>query len=220
MFDLKGGLAAAVIIPQSRSFQGQRYKPGTGLRTTASMGYMWMSGIKLTLGLNREQRQALRIDGQEQANTDQLVHSAFVNTDWQVTPQDNVRLGWSRQAAAFQNRNTSRSTSLSVAVMDTARRWPGLRRNDVLPKPDAGWPQRPSRQQRHPPGRVLCLMVRRMCAPPQISGARGYHRRCHVRRTSCGGEGHSITWRQSGMLHGCWTRRDVWHQRPAGASRH
>lgn len=111
----KAGVAVTALFPQERTFDGTRYQPGDGVRATASAGYGWTARAKTTVGANREQRRALRLDGEEQADSGQLVHSAFLTQDLMPGPLDDVKLTLSRQAAFGRNVNTARSTSVSLA---------------------------------------------------------------------------------------------------------
>lgn len=114
---LKVGAALAFVFPEERSFDGRSYEPGVGQRGTATVGYSWSGTLKTTGGANREERSAFTIDGEQQARSEQVNNSAFLNQDVMLTPLDTLRVGYSRQAAFGANRNTARTTTVALAYM-------------------------------------------------------------------------------------------------------
>lgn len=117
MMRWKPGFSQLFSMPQSRSFDGVNYQPGLIARSTLSLGYNWFETWKMTVGVNREYRRPLRVDGVTQDDSAQLNHSAFVTSDVMVTGVDTVRFSLSRQAALLQNYSTSRSDAISLAYM-------------------------------------------------------------------------------------------------------
>lgn len=114
---IKFGAATIASVPEARRFGDHRYQPGRSLRATITTGAAWTPMLKTSVGLNREQRSAFRIDDELQSRSEQLNHSAFFNQDVMLTAADTVRIGCSRQAAFGVNRNTARVTNISLAFM-------------------------------------------------------------------------------------------------------
>lgn len=116
---LKPGVSHSYSLPLKRSFDGLTYEPGLVSRTTISLGYNWLDQWKMTAGINRDQRRALKIDGIEQKNSAQLNHSVFLTSDFMLTSEDSVRASVSRQAALANNYSTSMSDTVAAAYMHT-----------------------------------------------------------------------------------------------------
>lgn len=114
--DLKVGFAHAFVFPQERSFDGLKYQPGLGQRSTASVGYGF-AHAKATIGANQEVRRRMRVDGEEQVDSDQLNHSAFLTLEVMPSPLDTIRISGGRQAAFGANKSTARSNALTAAYM-------------------------------------------------------------------------------------------------------
>ncbi len=114
---IKPGFSQLFLFPQAKSFQGVRHQPGNISRTTVSLGYSWLDNWKTTIGINREYRRSLRVEGDEQTDSAQLNHSLFFTSDLMITGVDQIRLSVSRLGAAFQNYSTSRSESFGLAYM-------------------------------------------------------------------------------------------------------
>lgn len=114
---LKVGFAQTFSMPIAKTYDGVIYQPGIIYRSTFSLGYLWFDEWKVTGGINREFRDSLKASGEIVPESKQLNHSLFLTTDWMFLPNNNLRLSFSQQAAAFDNYNTSRATSLSLACM-------------------------------------------------------------------------------------------------------
>jgi hypothetical protein len=86
-------------------------------RSTATFGYGWADRGKVIAGVNREMTTRSSLDGQSQANSDVLLHSAFGSVDAKIGHHGTVRLILSRAAAFGANKNTSRSDTVTMAYM-------------------------------------------------------------------------------------------------------
>jgi len=118
MFDWKAGFAQTVTAPlAARRSQIGEVKNGVALRSTLTIGYGWSDLGKVMFGVNREQTTRKIIDGEAWANSDTLAHSAFLSADARIEQHSNVRLTVSRVAAFGAARNTSRSDTVTMAVM-------------------------------------------------------------------------------------------------------
>jgi hypothetical protein len=118
MFDWKAGFAQTVTAPlAARRSQIGEVKNGVALRSTLTIGYGWSDLGKVIFGVNREQTTKKTIDGEAWANSDTLAHSAFLSADAKIEQHSNVRLTVSRVAAFGAARNTSRSDTVTMAVM-------------------------------------------------------------------------------------------------------
>lgn len=119
MAAVKFGAAHTVSKPLKRDFDDVTYEPGLVQRSTTSLGYLWAESWKTTIGMSRELRGALKVDGASQPNSQQQNNSAFLNLDVMTSALDSVRLSYARQAFAFRNQNTTSSRSVSMAYMRT-----------------------------------------------------------------------------------------------------
>ena len=118
MFDWKGGLAQTFTAPlASRESQIGEVRNGVTLRSTATLGYGWGDTSKVIFGLNREQSTRKTIDGKPWADSDILSHSAFLTADTKLQQHTTVRLTVARTAAFGAARNTSRSDTVTMAMM-------------------------------------------------------------------------------------------------------
>jgi hypothetical protein len=119
--DGKFGVAQTVTHPLAKSYDGALYQPGFAARSTVTLGYQWAANAKTLLGANREQVGLLAVDGAEVTNSDQLSHSVFVTQDYYPVAGQHLRLTISQQAAFGANKNTARSSTLTVAYQLTIR---------------------------------------------------------------------------------------------------
>ena len=114
---VKFGGAQSVIVPLARRFDGERYQPGLGSRGTLTLGYSWIDAAKTLVGINRDQRAALSLEGEELTDSEQVSTSVFLTQDYRPDEDQMLRLTWSRQAALGENRNTARSNTITLAYM-------------------------------------------------------------------------------------------------------
>lgn len=118
MFDWKAGVAQTFTYPlNSRKSQIGDVKNGLTMRSTATLGYGWSDQGKVLFGMNREQTTAKTIDGETWDGSDVLSNSVFMSADAKVQHDNTVRLTVSRTAAFGAARNTSRSDSVTMALM-------------------------------------------------------------------------------------------------------
>jgi hypothetical protein len=118
IFDWKAGVAQTMTGPlASRRTDFGVVLNGTTFRSTMSVGYGWGDRGKILAGLNREQVTKKSIDGDLQRNSEILTHSAFLTADAKLEHHSRLRLTVSRAAAFAQNKNTSRSDAVTVALM-------------------------------------------------------------------------------------------------------
>lgn len=114
---IKPGVALHLAKALPAKMHGVSYEPGLVTRATLSVGYMPTDMWRLTVGINRDQRDVVSVDGRELSNTEQLNHSAFVTSDYMFDLQTSLRLSLSRQAALFANANTARIDNFAAAYM-------------------------------------------------------------------------------------------------------
>lgn len=118
MFDWKGGLAQTLTFPlTSRRSQIGDVRNGWTMRSTVTIGYGWSDQGKVLIGVNREQTTNKTIDGETWSGSDVLSNSVFMSADAKVQHDNTVRLTVSRAAAFGAARNTSRSDSVTMALM-------------------------------------------------------------------------------------------------------
>jgi hypothetical protein len=118
MFDWKGGFAQTFTSPlASRRSQIGDVRNGLTMRSTVTLGYGWGDQGKVLIGVNREQTTAKNIDGKAWDGSDVLSNSVFMSVDGKVQHDNTVRLTIARTAAFGAARNTSRSDSVTMALM-------------------------------------------------------------------------------------------------------
>jgi hypothetical protein len=118
MRDVKAGLAQTVTVPvESRNTDFGVIRPGTSLRSTATVGYGWGDRGKILFGMNREQTLAKTLDGKEQKDSEVLSHSLFCSADAKFERHSSIRVTASRAAAIGSNKNTNRNDTYTVALM-------------------------------------------------------------------------------------------------------
>lgn len=115
MTAVKAGVAHGATFYRATDFEGLRYAPGPSQRTTLATGYGWTSSAKTLIGANRERKDGLSVDGARLPDSDQLSHGVFVTQDLMVDPSSSVRLTLSRAAAFGVNKNTARSSGVTMA---------------------------------------------------------------------------------------------------------
>ena len=113
-FDQKVGMAQTFSLPLPSKFDGTTYTPGISSRSTFTLGYQWMHDAKILVGINREHRGELRAAGAAIPNSDQLNYSLFTTQDWLPDENSMIRLTLSQQAAFGKNKNTARSSTITV----------------------------------------------------------------------------------------------------------
>lgn len=111
------GFAQIVAYSFARNVDGHELKPGLESRTVVSAGYTKEHWGKVVAGLSRLYVAERYDSGQKVANSSIVNNSAFFTTDYFINPISTVRLTLARQAALFNNRNTSGSDIISVAYM-------------------------------------------------------------------------------------------------------
>lgn len=113
-FDQKVGMAQTFSLPLPSKFDGTTYTPGIISRSTLTLGYQWLHDAKTLVGINREQRGELRAAGTAIPNSDQLNYAIFTTQDWLPDEHSMFRLTLSQQAAFGKNKNTARSSTITV----------------------------------------------------------------------------------------------------------
>ncbi len=114
---LQYGLAQILAHSFPRNIDSHELKPGLESRTVVSVGHTKEHLGKVVVGLSRLYVTERYDSGQRVANSSIVNHSAFITTDYFVNPKTTFRLTLARQAALFNNRNTSGTDALSLAYM-------------------------------------------------------------------------------------------------------
>ena len=114
---LKPGLSQQFSIPMKKKFAGVTFEPGLISKTTLSLGYNVFEHWKATLGVVRDLRAPLKVDGVAQKNSEQLNHSVFATSDYRITEAGTIRVAVSRLAALAENHNTIKSDTFNLAYM-------------------------------------------------------------------------------------------------------
>lgn len=118
LFNWKGGLAQSVSYPiGTRDTEFGSMRPGVTYRSTVTAGYGWGDSVRVMGGLNRDYITAKHRDGAKIDDSETLSHGTFLTADAKVERLSMVRLTLSRAANVFQNRNVSRSETVTLAVM-------------------------------------------------------------------------------------------------------
>lgn len=116
---VKPGIAVNANYPLAKRYADKTLQPGYGTRATASLALSapapWR--LKSALGVNRESRAELQIDGKLQSDSASVNHSGFATVDIGLDPEGSLRVSYSRQAWFGNNRNTASSSTMACAYM-------------------------------------------------------------------------------------------------------
>lgn len=114
---LQYGVAHVMGFSQSKTANDHKIEPGIEIRSTATVGHTFSGLGKISSGINRQQISELRDNGELVHSSDQLSHSMFVTADWFADVESMVRATVAKQAVIFNNKNTTRSTSVTLSYM-------------------------------------------------------------------------------------------------------
>lgn len=119
MREWKYGFAHTLQMPTARYFPGAHVELGLGMRSTVLVGFGQTQWGKVLMGLNREQRDQTRTNGELVSQSESFNYSLFTTADWIVAPLDAmIRATVSRRGLeGFHNQNTGQSVSVTLAWM-------------------------------------------------------------------------------------------------------
>lgn len=116
--DWRYGVAQTVAVPVGEGHTDiGTVRPGVELTTMISGGYGWTDHAKVIAGIKREYTSEKSVDGAMVRDSDSLGHGVFVTADAKVERGALIRLTWSRAASLFENRNTSRNQTVTMAMI-------------------------------------------------------------------------------------------------------
>jgi hypothetical protein len=117
MSRVRAGLAALWWSGFERTFSSGTYKPGVGIRLTATIGAGWTSKQKSVIGVYHDEIQALEVNGTAQSSLGQKSNSLFMAHEWMTTENESWRLSASRQGAFGIRTNTTVADAMSLMYL-------------------------------------------------------------------------------------------------------
>jgi hypothetical protein len=117
MSNLKYGAAHSFLFPDERNLGGVSVYPGLGQRSVVTFGYGQNGLGKIVFGFAREAREPKKLNGTEVSDSNVVDNGVFVTGDVEVSETQVARLSWARRSAFLDNKNSSRSDTLSVAFL-------------------------------------------------------------------------------------------------------
>lgn len=114
---LQYGIAQSITLSLPKKVDGRNLENGTESLTTFSLGHTFTEMGKIVVGISRLFTDQKKEDSQAVANSEIVNHSVFLTGEYFVDSESTVRMTLARQAAAFQNKNTLASDSLTVAYI-------------------------------------------------------------------------------------------------------
>jgi len=117
MSRIRAGLAALWWDGFDRVIGGVTYRPGLGVRLTATVGAGWTAKQKSVVGMYHDEVEAIEIGGVTKGGADQESNSIFAAHEWMTAMNESWRVSASRQAAFGNRRNATTASTLNLMYL-------------------------------------------------------------------------------------------------------
>ncbi|MBP9707852.1 MAG: hypothetical protein KBD78_09410 [Oligoflexales bacterium] len=116
MSALNYGFAYNYINSDRQKYFNESHKLGDEHQSNVTLGYTYNTFRVLT-GLVRIYKKSKIVDGVEIDRSESLTHNTFVTGSYQTNPLTELRLTWVNAGKFFDNYNTSKSQTVTAALM-------------------------------------------------------------------------------------------------------
>ncbi len=113
----KIGFAQVLVHSLPREFEQGRYAPGLTHKSVASFGYGIGGALRVGVGVLRDFKKEMVVDGATMAGTAQLSHKLFTNADIMLDALTSMRIGYSDHLAMVESYNSFAARQVNVALM-------------------------------------------------------------------------------------------------------